>query len=195
LRISTVLVFLALAAKPLVGEEALADLTARILKAAQAPATALTSFTLKDRLILGLTPDGKKASERTQVIRVPDSWKEGNRDRIAQQDKAALIGMRFMWGWTLAPLTDARFTLRRAPDEQGRIVLIASGPIDPELTLVFRPEDLALVEERWNGQTVRFSEWKTFAGMRLPAKGEGLNAQGRPWYHFEVVDVTPSPMP
>lgn len=195
LRHLTQLLLLLFLCLPLAAEESLPELTARILKAANAPTPALTRFTLKDRLIVGAKPEGKKPSERTQDISVPDAWKEGARDRIAQQDKAALIGMRFMWGWTLAPLSDPRFTVRRAPDEEGRIVLIATGPIDPELSLVFRTDDLALVELRWSGQLVRFSEWKTFAGIRLPARGEGLNAQGRAWYHFEVVDVIPAPTP
>jgi hypothetical protein len=189
------LVLLGLFAGLLGAEEALPELTARILKTANAPTPALTRFTLKDRLIVGAKTEGKKPSERTQEISVPDAWKEGARDRIAAKDKAAEIGMRFMWGWTLAPLSDPRFTVRRAPEEEGRIVLIATGPIDPELTLVFRADDLALVELRWNSQLVRFSEWKTFAGIRLPARGEGLNAQGRAWYHFEVVDVIPAPVP
>jgi hypothetical protein len=189
--------FLVLASLPvsLAAEESLAELTARILKAANASTPALTRFTLKDRLILGQKAEGKKPSERTQEISVPEAWKEGARDRIAQKDNAALIGMRFMWGWTLAPLSDPRFTVTRAPDEDARIVLIARGPIEPELSLVFRSDDLALVELRWKGQAVRFSEWKTFAGMRLPARGEGLNDQGRTWYHFEVVDVIPTPAP
>lgn len=179
----------------LAAEEPLSELTARILKAANAPTPALIRFTLKDRLIVGQKAEGKKPSERTQEISVPEAWKEGSRDRIAQKDNAAVIGMHFMWGWTLAPLNDQRFTVTRAADDDGRIVLIAHGPIDPELTLIFRPDDLALVELRWKGQSVCFSEWKTFAGMRLPARGEGLNDKGHTWYHFEVVDVIPTPAP
>lgn len=175
-------------------DEPLTALTGRILAAAKIPATGLSHFTLKDRLSLGAQAD-PDAKERTQEIQVPGMWKTGTRDRIAKGEQAAVIGMKFVWGWTLGPLRDPAFTVVRTKDEDGRIVLQASGPIDPPLTLVFRTDDLALVELRWQAQRVRFLDWATFAGMRLPSRAEGVDGKGRVWYHSLVTDVVPLPAP
>jgi hypothetical protein len=188
------LLLLSSALLPTAMGEDLPALTARIVAAADIPAAGLVHFTLTDRLSLGAQPD-PDARQRTQEIQVPGMWKTGSRDRIAKGEQAAVIGMRFVWGWTLGPLRDPAFTVAREPDEDGRIVLKASGPIDPPLTLVFRPDDLALVELRWQTQRVHFTTWGVFAGMRLPTRAEGVNAKGAVWYHSEVIDVVPLPAP
>ena len=175
-------------------DQPLTVLTARILQAAKIPANGLTHFTLQDRLTLGEKPDDN-AKIRTQEIQVPGMWKTGTRDRIAKGEQAAIIGMQFVWGWTLEPLRNPAFTITRAADENGRLVLTASGPIDPPLTLVCRQDDLALVELRWKTQRVRFTAWGNFAGMRMPSHAEGVNGKGQVWYHSDVVDVVPLPAP
>lgn len=176
------------------GEESAAELAKRIVAKSGGDARVLSHFTVKDRLVLGEKPDGK-VIERTSEIVIPGSWKTGAKDRIAAGDAAAAIGMDFIWGWSLKALVDPRFTLSRAPDDDGRVVLIAASAITPELTLIFRPDDLQLVELRSRKQGVRFSEWKTLSGLILPTRCIGLDGKGRTWYHDEITEVVPLAAP
>ncbi len=172
------------------GEESATELAKRIIAKSGGEARVLTHFTVKDILVLGEKPDGKVIGRTSEII-VPGSCKTGAKDRIAAGDAGAVIGMEFIWGWSLKTLVDPRLTLSRAPDENGQLVIVAVSTIAPDLTLIFRPDDMQLVELRCHKQAVRFSEWKTLSDLTIPTRCAGLDGKGRPWYNDEITEVVP----
>ena len=88
-----------------------AGVVAQAVKAAGGEAKLLKLLKIKEELVLGADPAGKKGV-RTSVLEPPKYWWLGKRERVGQDKEPATF---LVWAWTLGALTDSKSKLEALP--------------------------------------------------------------------------------
>jgi hypothetical protein len=171
---------------PLHAAPAPADLVRSLLDAAGGEAKVLRLFRFKESLVVGKAP----AKTRESIAQPPDHWWVGQRDRVLEESEPAAF---LVWAWTLAPLLDDKSTLEIVPDaeHEGRpaIGIRVSGRTEKPMVLVFDAGTKRLARVDWRGDRNVFSDWRQLDGLWYAAKVAGYKADGRQWYHTELLEV------
>jgi len=163
------------------------ELIQDILKAAGGAEKLPTLFRIQEKLILGENPNGS-GSKRTTILEPPKHWWQGKRDRVVQEKEPAIF---LVWAWTLRPLVDPQSKLATAPEttvaDRPAVGITISQTIDPPLTMYFDRETKRLVRLDWRKDQNVLSDWKEADGFHYPARCTGIRANGRAWYHTEIL--------
>lgn len=133
------------AAEPASGDPA--AVVAQAVKAAGGEAKLLKLLKIKEELVLGADPAGKK-SVATSVLEPPKYWWLGKRERVGQEEPATFL----VWAWTLGAVTDPKSKLAAPPEivDEGKPVVgvRVSETITPAMDLYFDKATGRLVAHR-----------------------------------------------
>lgn len=176
------------AAEPASGDPA--AVVAQAVKAAGGEAKLLKLLKIKEELVLGADPAGKK-SVRTSVLEPPKYWWLGKRERVGQDKEPATF---LVWAWTLGAVTDPKSKLAALPEivDEGKPVVgvRVSETITPAMDLYFDKATGRLVRIDWRSDMHRFSDWRVHDGAGYPARCVGYKkASGKPWYYSQIVEL------
>lgn len=177
------------AAEPAASGDA-AGVVAQAVKAAGGEAKLLKLLKIKEELVLGADPAGKK-SVRTSVLEPPKYWWLGKRERVGQDKEPATF---LVWAWTLGAVTDSKSKLAALPEtvDEGKPVVgvRVSETITPAMDLYFDKATGRLVRIDWRSDIHRFSDWRVHDGAGYPARCVGYKkASGKPWYYSQIVEL------
>ena len=176
------------AAEPASGDPA--GVVAQAVKAAGGEAKLLKLLKIKEELVLGADPAGKK-SVRVSVLEPPKYWWLGKRERVGQDKEPATF---LVWAWTLGAVTDPKSKLAALPEivDEGKPVVgvRVSETITPAMDLYFDKATGRLVRIDWRSDMHRFSDWRVHDGAGYPARCVGYKkASGKPWYYSQIVEL------
>lgn len=162
-----------------------AAIAASAVKAVGGKEKLLVTFRLKEQL--AVTSDLEvKGRERVSVLQLPGHWYLGKKNRTEDKEPAVLLA----WVWTLQALLDPAVKLEALPGKDGLLGLRLRGAIEPPMDVWFDARERTLSAIDWRKDRHVFSEWKELDGLRYPSRVVGLKADGKPWYHTRILELS-----